>query len=76
MAAFHAVGSPERPEKAMAGILAVSAAYTAAPMVPEKKAWTSTFWPTLGPVTASSGAAPFQRAGPVVEMPVLMDVTG
>ncbi|EDU47396.1 predicted protein [Pyrenophora tritici-repentis Pt-1C-BFP] len=35
------VGSPLRPEKAIAGIFAVFAAKVAAPMVPEKGVWTA-----------------------------------
>jgi hypothetical protein len=60
----------------MAGIWAVFAAYAAAPTVPLKGTWTATLPPTFGPVSASSGFAPFQSLGAVTVMPCLMDVTG
>ena len=50
---FHAVGSPDSPENAIAGIFAVCAAYAAAPTVPLKGTWMPTLEPTFGPVTAS-----------------------
>ena len=73
--AVNEARSPFLPEKAMAGIC-WSTAKTAAPTVPEKGSWTSRLVPTFGPVRASSGLAPFQRAGAVTSMPFLIEVTG
>jgi hypothetical protein len=63
----QAVWEPVDPEKAIAGMPALTAA-VAAPTVPETQTTAPRLEPTLGPVTARSGALP-KIAGPVVEIP-------